>query len=32
MTNNQLTREENVQAVFDLKAGYKLYCTHFVGR
>lgn len=24
MTNNQLTREENVQAVFDLKAGYKL--------
>lgn len=24
MTNNQLTREENVQAVFDLKAGYTL--------
>lgn len=24
MINNQLTREENVQAVFDLKAGYTL--------
>lgn len=24
MTNNQLTREENFQAVFDLKAGYTL--------
>ncbi len=29
---SKLTREENVQAVFDLKAGYTLYCTHFVGR